>query len=410
MKLFKPGLIVTVLFSVVLSFTFASAQTPEKDWKWPSMLVASAGGVTSPGYVVPVAWTPLHEKEAGVAWRVLGEPSTLTRIRWLINGKIDFWYTDLETGDDIIHGDKGLITKDTGPFDLRVALPGFLQSFGLLTFGKTGIKSIDDLRKRPGTTYAVPISSSGIVKFYEAFRAYLGMSEKELVMVPFGNWGGMFRAMGQGKVDLMADDPAGMFVQRSSGSDRMGGLVFLDWPEDDPGNDRFTEVASTTSMGICDIGVPEARGKRMIETQWVALANKDQDAEVVYRLVKWHADAYDKFKDKCALCPRVTIDAFRKTLDMTYVPVHEGVIRYMKEIGKWTAADDARQTYNLKILDMYKKAYKEAIAKAEANGIKISPQNEDWVDLWINYKKEINIPRVKIMTDKEIAAALPKLR
>jgi len=125
MKLFKLGLIVTVLFSFVLSFTFALAQTPEKDWKWPSMLVASAGGVTSPGYVVPVAWTPLHEKEAGVAWRVLGEPSTLTRIRWLINGKIDFWYTDLETGDDIIHGDKGLITKDTGPFDLRVALPGF---------------------------------------------------------------------------------------------------------------------------------------------------------------------------------------------------------------------------------------------------------------------------------------------
>jgi hypothetical protein len=408
MKSLKMILVLVVLLTFGLSVTDAGA-SEQKGWTWPDMLIAASGGVSSPGYVVPIAWTPEHEKDAGVKWRVLGEPSTLTRIRWLNVGKIQFWYTDLETGDDIIHGDVGLITKDTGPHHIRIALPGFTQPFGLVTFGKTGIKTIEDLRNKPGTTYGVPISSSGIVKFYQAFRAFLGMSEKELVMVPFGNWGGLFRAMGQGKINLMATDPTSMFIQRFTGTKKMGGPVFLDWPANDPGNVRFQEIASTTGMGICDIGASEARGKRMIITRWVAFANKNQDPELIYRLIKWHAEAYDKFKDKCPLCPRVTMKVFRDTLDITYVPVHEGVIRYMKEIGQWSAADDARQAYNLKLLDMYIKAYGEALAKADAGGIKVTPENKAWTDLWINYKKEIQIPRVRIMTDQEIAAALPKL-
>ena len=409
MKVLKMGFVLTLMLLFSLTLTDAGA-ADKPGWKWPELLIAASGGVTSPGYVVPIAWTPEHEKDAGVKWRVLGEPSTLTRIRWLRDGKIQFWYTDLETGDDIIHGDVGLITRDTGPDQIRIALPGFTQPFGLVTFGKTGLKTVDDIRKNPGTTYGVPISSSGIVKFYHAFRAYLGMTEKELVMVPFGNWGGLFRGMAQGKFDFMATDPTSMFIQRFTGTKKMGGPVFIDWPENDPGNARFREIAATTSMGDCDIGAAEARGKRMIITRWVAFATKDQDPELVYRLIKWHGEAIDKFKDKCPLCPRVTIEVFRDTLDQTYVPVHDGAIRYMKEIGKWSAADDARQAYNLKLLDKYIKAYKEAIAKADTRGIKVTPENKDWTDLWINYKKQIRIPRVKIMSDQDIAVALPRLK
>jgi len=410
MKPFKTGLIVALLLSLSLVFTFADTAEAKKKkkYKYPPLLIAASGGTSSPGYIVPIAWTPEHEKDKGTTWRVLGEPATLTRIRWLQGNIIHFWYTDLETGDDIIHGEEGLITRDTGPMQIRIALPGFLQAFGPWTFGNTGLKTIDDIREK-GAKWGVPIGSSGIVKFFKAFRAFLDLDEKKLIQVDFGNWPGMFRAMGQGKIDIIMDSPTGPFVRRYAGTDKKGGVNYFDWPTDDPGMKRFREICPTTSISVCNQGVDEGRGKRMISTEWMALAYENQDPELVYRLVKWHADNYDKFKDKCIECGLITMEGFRKMLDMTYVPVHEGAIRYMKEIGKWTEADDRRQEYNLKLLNKYIKAYKEAMDRADDQRVKVIPKAAKWVKVWEDYKKEVKIPEVRIMTDKKIAEELPKL-
>jgi len=408
MKLLKKGLIFALLLSVALVLTFAGSAEAKKKWKYPPLLIAASGGTSSPGYIVPIAWTPEHEKDQGTTWRVLGEPATLTRIRWLQGNVIHFWYTDLETGDDIIHGDEGLITRDTGPMQIRVALPGFLQAFGPWSFGESGLKTIEDIRKN-GARWGVPIGSSGIVKFFKAFRAYLGLDEKKLIQVDYGNWPGMFRAMAQGKIDILMDSPTGPFVRRYAGTDKKGGISYFDWDENDPGFKKFREICPTTSIAPATLGVDEGRGKRMLSIEWMALSNANEDQELVYRLVKWHADNFDKFKDKCIECGLITMESFRKLLDMTYVPVHEGAIRYMKEIGKWTEADDQRQEYNIKILNKYIEAYKMALERADDQRVKVMPKKEKWVKVWEDYKTEIKIPEVRIMSNKEIAEELPKL-
>ena len=104
----------------------------------------------------------------------------------------------------------------------------------------------------------------------------------------------------------------------------------------------------------------------------------------------------------------MSIEFLRKQLDETFLPVHEGQIKYLKELGIWTAADDARQEYNVNLIDRYIKAYDEAIAMADEKTMKVAPDNEEWVELWGNYKKSIGLPKLKVMSDEEIAAALKK--
>ena len=100
------------------------------------------------------------------------------------------------------------------------------------------------------------------------------------------------------------------------------------------------------------------------------------------------------------------MDYAREVLDRSYVPIAEGTIRYFKEIGKWTEADDARQEYNIKLIDLYMEAYSDCIAQANTDGINIDPQNQEWLDYWEAFKQARELPPVVIMSDAEIAQAL----
>ena len=93
-------------------------------------------------------------------------------------------------------------------------------------------------------------------------------------------------------------------------------------------------------------------------------------------------------------------------MDRAYVPIAEGTIKYFKELGMWTEADDARQEYNIKLIDKYAEAYSNCVAQAHADGVKIDTQNQNWLDYWEDFKAQQNLPAVVIMSDEEIAAAL----
>ncbi len=90
----------------------------------------------------------------------------------------------------------------------------------------------------------------------------------------------------------------------------------------------------------------------------------------------------------------------------SYIPIHDGAIKYFDEIGMWSEADAKRQEYNVWLSDWYVEAYAEAMTKAKAEKIAINPTNAAWIDFWIDYKNEIGIPKFKIMNDDEITEAL----
>lgn len=58
----------------------------------------------------------------------------------------------------------------------------------------------------------------------------------------------------------------------------------------------------------------------------------------------------------------------------------------------------------------YCEAREIAIARADAKGIAVGANNQEWLELWSDYKKEIRIPQIKPMTDEEIKKGLMQLK
>ena len=384
----------------------APAPAPAKPFQWPSMLVVMAGGTTAPGYVIALSWTPLHEQDTGATWRVVGAASSAERMQWLKDDKAQFYTTDMHTAGEEVSVGMGYETKVAGTMRYRIAWPCHTQSFGACTFADSGIKTIKNIK--PGTTFSVPTAAVTVMHFYHAFRRYLNMTEQQLLMLSFASFEGAYRAFSQGQAKLVCTEPAGPSTIEWMSSPH--GLTFLDWPEDKEAEARFREFLPDVPFAPVVMGPKEYLGIRMPALLWFAIAKAETDAEVIYRLVKWIDENNDRFKTRCIQCPFVTIQHLRNVADVATVPFHEGTIRYLREKGMWTAADDARQEYNVWLNDQYIKAYTTAMKLGEQKGIQILPTNKEWVEFWKNYKKEIGIPPVKIMTDAEVKAALAQIK
>lgn len=404
MRLLKTGLIFTLLLTVGLLFTTVGVSA--ENVKWPKMLVSVSGGHNSPGHIVPLAWTPLHQRDSGVTWRVVGAAATAERIYWLKTGKAQIYYREMHSlGQDIEVG-KGYEQDKSGQSRLRIAFPGFRQWFGISTFADSGINTIKDIK--PGTTYTVPVAATTLVHFYNAFRRYLDMTPKELVMIGHASFPGAFRAFGQGQADLVTNSPTGGPTIKWMNSPH--GLRFLEWPDDPAAEARFAEYLPDVPFSRVELGPKEFRGIRMPVNNWVGTTLADLDANVVYSLVKWMDENYSRVKGLCADCSDMTLKGFREALDIAFAPVHVGTIRYLKEKGMWSPADDARQKYNLWLNESYIKAYTTALNTAKQKGLKPTPDNKAWVQLWRDYKKNSGLPKVKIMTDEQITAGLRKIK
>jgi len=376
-------------------------------WEWPPMLTAVAPSIMVSAFRNTLAWTPLHEGDTGVKWRASAESSGGTVTRWLKAGEIDFWITALSVPSNCLEGSREYGTREGGPFPLRVA---WINDFGMgckVVRGDSDIKTIYDIK--PGAKYGVYAGSPFHALLYRAYRAYLDMTEEELINVPFGDDKAACRAVVEGKVDMASTMSTSAIAYEMAASPH--GIRFLEFPEENiEGEKRYRAVLPCGMFGTVDFGVKEGQGVRAEINPWCYYTLSDTDAELVYRLAKWLHENFDAYKDLNESCPQMSIENFRDALDLIHLPVHEGTIRYLKEIGMWTAADDARQKYNVSLVTRYTEAYETAIAMADKEGISVNPKNKDWTELWSNYKKEIGLPRFRILSDEEITAELTKLK
>ncbi len=375
-------------------------------WSWPPLIVSMDTNPSAPTYVLAISWAPLHEKDSGAKWRVLAEASSVQKTEMLKSGKAHFWWSDLHTSAQVIEANSSFATRDGGSIPLVVAHQGFLQMSGLGTMGDSKLKTLSDIKK--GTRVSVAAGTTAIIQFLDGFEAWMGLAKGDLVKVPFSDFPSANRALPEGKVDVAFTDPSNLFAREMDSSPR--GIRFFDFPESDKaGYARFKEIIPTVDFGVNTLGVKSGHGVRMMQIRFQGIATESADEEMVYRIVKWLDENYDRYKGLNVNAPMMTLAGLLDTIRMTYIPVHRGTIRYLKEKNLWTAKDEQRQTYNLRLTKWYNRLYQEAIAKADASKVEVNPRNAKWIDLWTDTKKQSGIPRFRIMSDDEIAAGLSKL-
>src|SRR5690606_19560970 len=104
--------------------------------------------------------------------------------------------------------------------------------------------------------------------------------------------------------------------------------------------DRFLAHRTMVVPTKIDLGVSTAKGVDGLASNFLYSVPADADEEFAYNMAKWFHQSFDKYKNTHPLSARMDLPIFREYLDRSPLPIHEGTIRYLKEVDAWTAEDD----------------------------------------------------------------------
>ncbi len=369
------------------------APAPAPAWEWPESLRLASPGVGTANYAMMIAWGAVLEQTTGMRIRVIPESSSIVRHRWLKQEMVQIQMHSIQEAANGIMGVLGYQARDSGPLQMRAFWQSYICPWGFVVRGDSDIETIYDIK--PETKIGIVPGFALTVRSVDALLALL---EREATIVPTASHVASIRALGEGKVDVILTSPTTGVVYELEASPH--GIRWLPLPtmaEDPEAVKRWLSMSPVDVFSPATLGVESARGLNMIAGGQMYVVRADISTELIYHLTKWFDENYDAYKDKHILLPEMKIDIVKAGMEPIFLPVHEGAVRYFKEKGMWTADDDARQEENMKLVTRYVEGYEAAIDMADQRKIKVDPMNEEWVQLWENYKKDVNLQPILMM-------------
>lgn len=361
-------------------------------YKWPEPLKAM--GWTGLGENILKSWTALLAAETGIKVTITGTPDTVTRFRAIHHGEADFTAGGAGELARMLEAVQRYAGRDTGPFQLRVVWVQSRSNSGFFVRGDSPIRTIYDIK--PGVrmpdmrTY---IEDQPIV---DAIIAWAKVKEKDVIWVPAENAAHKAELVVEGKADIAFAIPTAESIKKAESNPY--GIRWIDLnPETDPeGAKRFWAVKPLITFGPIFSGVPSSLGHWGTCGTSLYFTKEQTDTEFIYHLSKWLDMNYPRFKDLHPWNEFMRRDILLEELKRTFVPCHEGLIKYLRELGLWTPAHDRRQTTNIELVSRYCTAYDEAITVADKKHIPIEPKSTPWVELWENYKEKLGLPPFRV--------------
>jgi len=357
-------------------------------FEWPKTLTVMCSAVGTSDHARWCGIASIMEKSTGMKVRVIPEDIDALRPTRVFQKECDCVsqsFGEVEMG---IAGIGGYSDKERLP--IRIMWYGNDTGWSLAVRGDSKLTSIYDIKK--GTRVAVNMASTAMQLSTKGILEGLGLTEEDVVMVPIGGYSDSIRSIGEGKADVTIFSPISSVTYEVAAAPK--GLRWLDMPfEDKQLWEGILRYRCTSLPMVMSRGVKSALGKEGYDSSFVLFGLAEADQESVYHLAKWFNENFDAYKDVHANAARMSLDLFRGFLDFCSTPVAEGTIRYLKEIGKWTADDDEWNNAAIELNTKYIEAWQAAVAEAKAKGIVINYTNEEWVNLWNSYKKDF--PRFK---------------
>jgi len=371
----------------------------EEVWQWPDFMAVLAPQVGSMGYGTMVGWTALLQDDTGMQIRCVPAGQGVENYQNLKDG-LYLWYLDAAPQmAGLMEGTGGYASKNLGPFQLRQMWPSYESVTGYMVRGDSKIRTPRDIK--PGVKIC-NFAASPLGKLAgEALGAWAGLNPEDIVWVPYTGFWDFLSLVADGKADIAWSYPSAGMVLEQEASPHGIAWIDLDAQADPEGAERFLEVWPTIGFGVNEIGCPSSIGNKGLLTITVHLVRADADEDLIYNICKWLWDNYDSYQDISATLKYHHIDTVMKMVETGFIPAHDGLVKYLKELGKWTPAHEARQEANVALMNRYVKAYQDAIGKAAERFITVDPMNEEWVELWGNYKKELALPKFKLFLGVE---------
>lgn len=269
--------------------------------------------------------------------------------------------------------------KEWGPQPLR-SIYMTNQMGGLMgTRGDSGIESFEDLR---GKKVPYIPAQAGMNIINEALLAYGGLTWDDVDVIEYSSSGAVYAAVVEGDLDAA-------FVNPSSSSAYEGvehplGWKWLPMPvSDTEAWERYQKVFPFQPRNITHgAGISEDNNIDGFTHAFPTLvAYENLEDEKAYWVTRAIIESRDSFKDK----DKTFVDnwykeQFMKIYETDFLPMHDGSIKYMKEIGLWTNEHDKMNQKRIEYQGKLKELWDELNAERIEKGMKDDEFNEYWMN------------------------------
>ena len=354
---------------------------------WPSgalaadEIVLSIGtlGAGSSGYNQTSALAEGLQSSSRFKVRLIPTGNGINRVTQLLNKKINYFvgYDEVYLS---LEGMAEFAINKIGPVELRTVM-GNTMGLTMVTSETSGIKRPADMKGKkipyiPGDS-SVGYKTSGLI-------AFAGLSWDDVTPVPYPAWVESVKGLIAGSCDAAQQAiPPSSVIYELAASPR--GVYYPLYPHDDEaGWARLREwapwcfpykIKASDLVGMEGDEMLEVVG--YISPSLVTLASTS--AEEVYELVKTLDETYGVYKDSL---PEMKGWALEKAaLPPLSAPVHEGVVKYLKEKGLW---QDEHERWNQELVERNRKLielWKTVLEESKS-------QQGDFEEFWVARKKE----------------------
>lgn len=377
------------VFSIAALALGGASVAQGADYEWPRLLVVATPGTSSASFASTNGWAPVMQKSGGSVVRVVPEDSETMRYRRLTERR-DIAVSSVSAAEMRfqVEGIGGYATAKAVP--QRILWHHNDTPWGYVVSGDSDLKTIEDIAKG-GVRIAKGVYSPPMVTAVaKALPAFVGLTpeqaEEKLSYVPASSYAENCRSVVEGKADVAYCSPISSVLSEMEGAP--GGIRWLSLDSDNKaGWNNYLQYRPMLIPTKIDLGVPTARGVDGATSNFLYAVPADADADFAYHMAKWFHQSYDAYKGTHPMAARMSLELFRGYLDRTSLPIHEGTVKYLREIGAWTEQDDAWNDAAIARMDRWVAARNAAIAEAREKGVEIQFQNEAFLDILRTHTK-----------------------
>lgn len=368
--------------SLAAALTIGAAGVAQaSDYEMPRLLVIGTPGTSSGSFASTNGWAPIFQQQMGSTVRVVPEDNESQRFRRLTERR-DMAVSSVSTAElrfqtEGIGGYAG-----TTPVAQRILWHHNDTPWGFVVSGGSDIHTMEDL-KRGGVRVAQGVFAPPMVTVVnQALPGYLGLSEEEgkeiFRFVPASSYVENCRSVVEGRADVAYCATISGVLSEMEGAP--GSIRWLDMDVDDAEAwAGFLEHRPMVVPGEITMGVPTARGVGGLASNFLYAVPADAEEEFAYRVAKWMNESHDAYKGTHPLSARMSMEIFRQYLDRTPLPIHEGTVRYLKEIGQWTEEDDVWNNEAIEKMDRWVEARTAALEEARSKRVRASDESEEFM-------------------------------
>ena len=338
------------LISTILIYTNINASLSDNNL--PKTMVWSSYDIGASGYTEASALAEGMMKKYDIRVRLQPSGTSIGRLLLLKRKRVSvsFLGTEAYFASEGIHD---FSSKKWGPQDLRLII-GRPNTFGIAVPADAGINTIADLKgKRVAYVTANPSLNVKVL----AIMSFANLTWNDVIPVIYPGFGPTIKALQNGRLDAAGAVPTGSAVYELAASKK--GIKWLDMPESNiEGWNKLNKLIPFMKPQIETLGA----GLNEDNPTYIGGYNypnltvyADSTEEEIYNFIKALDESFNFYKDINAVMHKWRLDLASGT--PAEIPIHKGVIKYLKEKKLWSQEDEEWNNTRLKRLNLLKNTW-----------------------------------------------------